>query len=186
MDMKRRLFCLAVRRRAMTALSGTAIAAAKESKPFANLPLKIAAPYSWFDGSPAERLAQAAAWGLPAVEWLGPDKSADELREASEKTGVKWTCIGGAGAIAPGHMVQPKEHDKLEQNFRERIAFGKAFGVTTFVGLTGNARVDVSRDRQMIYVIQCLRRLAPIAEENGVLLCMESLNTLVDNEGYLL
>ncbi len=188
MDMKRRSFLAscAAGAGAMTALSGTAIAAAKESKPFANLPLKIAAPYSWFDGSPAERLAQAAAWGLPAVEWLGPDKSADELREASEKTGVKWTCIGGAGAIAPGHMVQPKEHDKLEQNFRERIAFGKAFGVTTFVGLTGNARVDVSRDRQMIYVIQCLRRLAPIAEENGVLLCMESLNTLVDHEGYFL
>ena len=188
MDMKRRSFLAscAAGAGAMAAMSSTAIAATKESKPFANLPLKIAAPYSWFDGTPAERLAQAAAWGLPAVEWLGPDKSAEELRDASEKTGVKWTCIGGVGAIAPGQMVQPKEHDKLVENFRERVAFSKSIGVTTFVGLTGNARDDISYDRHMTYVVQCLRRLAPIAEENGVTIVMESLNTLVDHHGYFL
>ncbi|MEA3364182.1 MAG: TIM barrel protein [Candidatus Hydrogenedentes bacterium] len=188
MDMKRRSFLAscAVGAGAMTALSGTAIAATKESKPFANFPLKIAAPYGWFDGSPAERLAQAAEWGLPAVEWLGPNKSADELREASEKTGVKWSCIGGVGAIAAGQMVQPKEHDRLVEHFRERIEFGKSIGVTTFVGLTGNTRIDATHDQQMIYVIECLRRLAPIAEENGVTLAMEALNPLVDHEGFFL
>ena len=83
-------------------------------------------------------------------------------------------------------MVQPKEHDKLVENFRERVAFGKSIGVTTFVGLTGNARDDISYDRHMTYVVQCLRRLAPIAEENGVTIVMESLNTLVDHHGYFL
>jgi len=116
MDMKRRSFLAscAAGAGAMAALSSTAIAATKESKPFASLPLKIAAPYSWFDVSPAYRMAQCAAWGLPALEWLGPDKSAEELRDAAQKTGVKWSCIGGVGAIAPGQMVQPKEHGRLE------------------------------------------------------------------------
>ncbi|MFO7974613.1 MAG: TIM barrel protein [Candidatus Hydrogenedentota bacterium] len=188
MEMKRRSFLAscAAGAGAMSALSSTAIAATKESKPFASLPLKIAAPYSWFDGSPAERLAQAAEWGLPAVEWLGPNKSAEELREASEKTGVKWSCIGGVGAIAAGQMVQPKEHDRLEEHFGERIEFGKSIGVSTFVGLTGNTRIDATHDQQMAYVIECLRRLAPIAEENGVTLAMEALNPLVDHEGFFL
>jgi len=188
MDMKRRSFLAscAAGAGAMAALSSTAIAATKESKPFASLPLKIAAPYSWFDGSPADRMAQCAAWGLPALEWLGPDKSAEELRDAAQKTGVKWSCIGGVGAIAPGQMVQPKEHGRLEENFRERIAYGKTIGCTTLIGLSGNTRDDVSYDRQMMYVVQCLRRLAPIAEENGVTIVMELLNTLVDHHGYFL
>ena len=146
MDMKRRSFLASCAAGAsVLASSGnTAFAALKETKPFADLPLKMSAPYSWFDGSPAERLAQAAEWGLPAVEWLGPNKSVEELREASESTGVQWSCIGGVGAIAPGQMVDPKEHDRLEEHFRGRIEFGKAIGCTTLIGLSGNARDDGS------------------------------------------
>ncbi len=170
----------------LTALTSTTAAAAPKGKPFAKLPLRMSMPYGWFKGSPEERLAAAADWGLPGLEWLGPKGDIDELAKASKKTGVKWSCILGAGAISPGHMVQPAQHDAVEKQFLEKIALGKKLGCSTLIGLTGNVRDDVSREEQTKNVITCLKRLAPIAEKNDVTIVMEALNVLVNHKGYFM
>ena len=167
-------------------IGSVAMGAIPAGKPFAKLPLKIAAPYGWFDGTPLERFEQAAAWGLPALEWLGPDKDPKVLKEASDKTGVKWSCILGVGAIAKDQMVLLEDHDRLEKQFRERIELAKKLGVTKLVGLSGETRGDITYDRHMVNVIKCLKRLAPIAEDNEVMIVMETLNQLRNHEGYWL
>lgn len=185
--MKRRSFlttCAGVAG-ALTAAGKLAHAATPEG-PFAKLPLRMAVPYGWFDGSPEERLKAAAAYGLPGIEWLGPSGDLAELRRCSDITGVAWTCIGGAGAIAPGHMVQPAEHDKTVEQFRANVERAKQLNCTRLIGLTGNQRDDATFEEQTRYVIQCLERLAPIAEENNVTIVMEALNVLVDHGGYFL
>ena len=166
----------------------TAGADPPEGRPFAKAPLKISAPFGWFRGATVEeKLETAAAWGLPAVEWLGANAdTGKEFRKASKRTDVALSCIGGAGKIAPGTMVQPEDHDQVVAQFEERIQVAKAYGCTRLIGLSGNERDDASYEDQMRYVIDCLKRLAPLAEKNKVVLVMEALNPLVDHRGYFL
>lgn len=157
-----------------------------EGRPFSKLKLKMAVSPGWFEGSLDEQLEQIAAWGFPAYEILGPQGDLAALRRKADSLGLEMTCIVGAGAIAARQMVDPTDHDRLVEMFKERIGMAKQLGCTRLVGLSGNTSIEATHDQQMKYVIQCLRRLAPIAEENGVTLVMEALNPLVDHEGYFL
>lgn len=166
---------------------GRVVAAPPSDKPFANAKLRISAPIDWFPGkSIEEKLDVVAAWGLPAYEWLGASGDPAPIRKKADSLGLELSCTVGAGKIAPGQMVLPEDHDKIVAQFKERVALAKQFNCKHLVGLSGNERSDASREQQMEYVIQCAKRLAPIAEENGVILVMEALNPLIDHKGYFM
>ncbi|NIA16588.1 MAG: TIM barrel protein [Nitrospiraceae bacterium] len=169
-------------------LSATDAAAKPSSKkPFAKAPLKMSAPLDWFRGRTfEEKLDKVDKWGLPGCEWLGAKGDGAEFRKAADPRGIQLSCIGGVGKIAPGQMVLPSDHDKLVAQFEERVALAKAFGCKTLIGLTGNERNDATPEEQTKYILQCLERLAPIAESNDVVIVMEALNTLVNHKGYFL
>jgi hydroxypyruvate isomerase len=168
-------------------LPETAATEPPADKPFANAKLRFAAPLDWFPGRrPVDKLEGVAAWGLPAYEWLWPIGDPDAIRAKADALGLEYSCMVGAGAISAGWMVQPEEHDKTVEQFRERVVVAKKMNCKRLVGLTGNARTDVSAEQQTEYVVQCLKRLAPIAEENDVTIVMELLNPLVDHHGFFL
>ncbi len=187
--MKRRSFiasCATVIGGAGVLNSGT-IAAAPGEKPFSSVKLRMSAPLDWFPGRrPEEKLEGVAAWGLPAYEWLWPIGNSQTIRTKADELGLELSCIVGAGAIADGGMVNPDDHDKQVDQFQARIKMAKQLNCKRLVGLTGNERSDVSYEQQMAYVTQCLKRLAPIAEDNDVILVMEALNPLVDHPGFFL
>lgn len=187
--MQRRTFLSAC----TAALAGTgrfqpgASAAISDDKPFANVKLRMSAPLDWFPGRrPEEKLDGVAAWGLPAYEWLWPIGDYEAIRARADTLGLELSCISGAGAIAEGGMVNPDDHDRLVEYFTARIKVALQLNCKHLVGLTGNARDDVSYDQQTAYIVQCLKRLAPIAEDNDVILVMEALNPLVDHPGFFL
>ena len=177
-----------------TAAGGAALLSATDAaaqpapgKSFAKAPLKMSAPLDWFRGRTfEEKLGLAAEWGLPGVEWLGAKGDGAEFRKFADPLGIQLSCIGGAGKIAPGQMVLLSDHDKVVAQFEERVALAKAFGCKSLIGLSGNARDDATPEEQTKYILQCLERLAPIAESNDVVLVMEALNPLVDHQGYFL
>lgn len=157
------------------------------NKLFAQAPLRISAPLDWFPGRrPEEKLEAVASWGLPAFEWLWPVGDPEKIGAKAAELGLELSCIVGAGAIAEGWMVQPEDHDKTVEMFKGRVEMAKKMNCKKLVGLTGNIRHDVSVEQQTHYIIECLKRLAPIAVENDVILVMEMLNTLVDHPGYFL
>ncbi|MFA7693714.1 MAG: TIM barrel protein [Candidatus Hydrogenedentales bacterium] len=186
--MKRRSFLssCSVAALASGVMSATSsIAAIPEDKPFSNTKLRMSAPLDWFPGKrPEDKLEAVAAWGLPAYEWLWPVGNPDSLRAKADTLGLELSCIVGAGAIADGWMVQPEDHDKTVDMFEKRVELAKKLGCKKLVGLTGNVRTDISMEEQTDYVIQCLKRLAPIAEDNDVTIVMETLNPLVDHVGF--
>ena len=164
-----------------------AVAAPPPDKPFSKVALRMSAPLDFFPGkSPEEKLEVVAAWGLPAYEWLGVSGDPVPLRKKADSLGLELSCMVGAGAIRPGGMVQPEDHDKVVEQFKERVALAKQLNCKHLVGLSGNTRGDASYEQQMEYVIQCVKRLAPIAEQNDVCLVMEALNPLVDHKGYFM
>lgn len=165
----------------------TTRAASVDDKPFADAKLRFAAPLDWFPGRRIEeKLDGVAAWGLPAYEWLWPIGDPNRIREKADALGLELSCIVGTGAISEGWMVQPEDHNKTVEMFEGRVEMAQKLNCKKLVGLTGNLRHDISVEEQTGYVIECLKRLAPIAEKNGVLLIMEALNTLVDHPGFFL
>jgi len=171
----------------MSLVSAFRAGAAVAEGPFAGAKLRMALRLTWFDGdTPEQQLEALAKWGAPAYEWLKPEGDLAALSKKAGELGVELSAINGAGAIGPGHMVQPEQHGAVVAQFHERIKMARQLNCKTLVGVTGNERSDVSRDKQTEYVIQCLKRLAPIAEENGVTLVIEPLNALVNHKGYFL
>ena len=156
-------------------------------KPFSKVKLNMSAPIDWFPGkNPVDKLDAVAAWGLRAYEWLGPKGDLKKLREKADSLGLVLSCMVGVGAIAPGQMVKEEDHDRLVKNFEKNVKEAQQLKCTRLVGLSGNERDDISRDRQTENVIKCLKRLAPIAEANNVTIVMEALNPLVDHKGYFM
>ena len=156
-------------------------------KPFSKVKLRMSAPIDFFPRStPVENLDVAAAWGLPGYEWLGANGDVDALRKKADSLGMELSCTGGTGKIGPGTMVTVEDHDKVVEQFKGRVALAKKANCKHLVGLSGNTRTDISYEQQMENVIKCVKRLAPIAEENDVILVMEALNPLVDHKGYFL
>ncbi len=160
--------------------------ATKEPRSFADLPLKMAVQPQFFPGTINEQLEAAAAWGFPAYAWHNPEGDLDAIRRQADDLGLALCCIRGCGRIEAGFMMDSAQHDAVVEEFRQRIGMAKQLGTRQLIGLTGNARDDISYDEQMDLVIACLKRLGPIAEENDVEIIMEALNPLVDHEGFFL
>ncbi|MCL4692773.1 MAG: TIM barrel protein [Candidatus Hydrogenedentes bacterium] len=153
---------------------------------FADLPLNFAVQPQFFPGTLDEQLESAAAWGFPAYAWHNPEGDLDAIRRKADSLGLALCCIRGCGRIEPGFMMDPAQHDAVVDEFRQRIGIAKQLGTRQLIGLTGNARDDISYDEQMDLVVACLKRLAPVAEENDVEIIMEALNPLVDHKGFFL
>ncbi len=158
-----------------------------DDKPFSKVKLRMSAPLDWFPGKkPEDKLEAVAGWGLSGYEWLHPKGDFKSIRNKADALGLEPSCIVGVGAIAPRQMVDETDHDRLEKQFREKIEVAKQLNCKRLIGLTGNERTDVSRDVQKENVIKCLKRLAPIAQDNEVFIVVEALNPLVDHRGYFL
>ena len=166
-------------------VAGANAAAGAEGKP--KLRTKIAVPPGFFKGTFEEQLEQIAAHGFVAFEQLGWDRlDLDAVRNKASELGLEYSCIIGAGRIAPGGMVDPDDHSKVIRQFRAAVKAAHRLNVKRLVGLTGNERRDVSREKQKDHVIACLKKLAPIAEGEGVMIVIEPLNVLVDHRGFFL
>ncbi len=200
MEMKRRSFLTAAAAGTgalMTGAASDAQAAVPEGRPFANLPVKIACSYGWLSDclpkkSPAMDVFKLAAeWGFPAVEHLGAGedrRNYDAYVAASKETGVKWSCIMGAGRITQGEMLDVTQHDRLEKQCARAIEQAKGLGCKCIVGLTGetSAKRTITYDKRAQNVIKFLRRVKGMLEDNDIIMVLETLNQLRDHQNFWL
>ena len=168
--------------------SAAKLASAKPKGQFSKLPLSMSAPLSWFmkDKTPVDGVAEMSKWGFSAYEWLNPTGDLDALRAKADSLGMVLSCMVGAGAIKPGQMVQEEDHDRLVNDFKAKVEVAKKLKCKHLIGLTGNERTDISKEKQTENVVKCLKRLAPIAEDNDIIIVIELLNPLVDHKGFFL
>ncbi|MBI5092073.1 MAG: TIM barrel protein [Candidatus Hydrogenedentes bacterium] len=173
-------------------------AAAEDAKPaapaadkvpagaFKNAKVKLSFPPGLIDGTFDEQIKRISELGVPGYETLRPHAPFDETRKKTDALGLECSCIVGAGAISPGGMVNPDDHAKLVEDFKKNVEIATIIGCKRLVGLTGNTRTDISPEEQTKHIVSCLKKLAPIAEQNKMTIVMEALNTLVDHKGYFL
>jgi hydroxypyruvate isomerase len=102
--------------------------------------------------------------------------------ETPKKYGLACAMANGFGSIPVG-FNDPANHDKLVADATAMIPKAAAAGVPNIVCFSGNRR-GMSDADGLTNCITGLKRLAPLAEQHGVTLCLELLNSKVDHKDY--
>ena len=90
---------------------------------------------------------------------------------------------GGGGEIASA-MNRVENHAKIEEAFRKTIPVAAKAGVPNVITFSGN-REGMSDEEGAKNTILGLNRVKKIAEDNGVNICIELLNSKVDHHDYM-
>ena len=120
---------------------------------------------------------QAAEIGLAAID-LVDEKDWPTCR----KYGLVPAMVTGAGTI-PVAWNRKENHDKLEKDMRENIAKAAAAKLPNVITFSGN-RKGLADDEGRDTCILGLKRVVKVAEDAGVTICLELLNSKVDHKDY--
>ena len=135
-----------------------------------------------FDDEPFhERVPRAAAAGADVVEfWDWRDKDLDALQAAADEADVPVAAFGAGGTL-----TDPDQADEAVETIRESIETASDLGCPTLIATTGPDVDGLDRETQYENVVEVLSTVAPDAEEAGVTLALEPLNTAVDRIGHV-
>ena len=123
--------------------------------------------------------AAAAQMGLFGVDLLNPDEFAVPRRH-----GLICTMgYAGAGTI-PDALNRTENHAAIEAAFRTNIPLAAKAGVPNVITFSGN-RKGMADDEGARNTIAGLNRVKKIAEDNGVTICVELLNSKVNHPDYM-
>lgn len=121
--------------------------------------------------------ATAKTVGLMGIDLLGPEEWSVPLQYGLECT------MGNSWGTIPVGFNRPSNHDKLVADGEAYIPRAAAAGVKKIVVFSGN-KAGMSDGEGIANCIAGLKRLMPTAEQHGVVLCMEMLNSKVDHKDY--
>lgn len=132
-----------------------------------------------------ERVRRAAEAGLPAVEfWTWRDKNLEAVAGALEETGLALTSF--VSEPDARRLVDPSTHEAFLAGFEESTRAAVSLGCQSLIVVAGEEMPGVSRELQHTAVVEALRAAAHFAEEAGVNLLLEPLNSRVDHPGEFL
>ncbi len=126
-----------------------------------------------------ELCVAAAAMGLVGIDLLKPEEY-----EVPSRYGLLCTMgYAGGGEINKG-LNRVENHAAIEAGLRKYIPLAAKAGVPNVITFSG-LRNGLSDEEGALNTIVGLKPIAKIAEDNGVHLCMELLNSKVDHPGYM-
>lgn len=121
---------------------------------------------------------QGAEMGLAGVDLINNPEEWPIVR----KYGLVPLVSPGAGTI-PIAWNRKENHDRLEKELRENIARAAAAKLPNVITFSGNRR-GLSDDEGKENCVAGLRRVKKVAEDAGVTICLELLNSKVDHKDY--
>jgi len=121
---------------------------------------------------------EARRIGLVGIDLLGPEEWSIPAQYGLECT------MGNSWGSIPVGFNRIEHHDKLVSDGAPYIARAAAAGVKRIVVFSGNRNGLADREG-IANCIAGLKRLMPVAEQHGVVLCMEMLNSKVDHKDYM-
>jgi hydroxypyruvate isomerase len=131
----------------------------------------------------AELFAAARQMGYAATELWFRDETFEQLMDAAHAAGLAVASMCGHGTLSDG-LNKPENHDRIEAELIESIDLAVKHGVPGLICFSGNRNPGQSDLDGMIACAHVLRRVAPYAEEKGVNLNIELLNSKVNHPGY--
>jgi len=126
-----------------------------------------------------ELCAYAAKIGLKAVDLLQPDEY-----EVPARFGLICSMGYAGGGQISSALNRVENHAGIEEGFRKYIPLAAKAGVPNVITFSGN-RAGMSDDEGAKNTIAGLNRVKKIAEDHGVTICMELLNSKVNHKDYM-
>jgi hydroxypyruvate isomerase len=165
------------RRDALLLTAGLALAPAGRSAPSTGR-LKQSVARWCFARTPLDELCrQAAEMGIAGIDLVDPPDW-----PTVRKYGLVPLIVPGAGAI-PSGWNHKENHDRLEKQMQDNIALAAAAKLPNVITFSGN-RAGLSDQEGKENCIAGLRRVKKVAEDQGVTICMELLNSKIDHKDY--
>ena len=127
-----------------------------------------------------EFLASVAAMGLPAVDLLQPEEFEIAARHGLV---VSTGYPGKGGGTIPDGLNNASLHDQIYGAFKEGIPRAKAAKVPNLITFFGN-RKGMPDEQAIENSAAVLNRIKPIAEDHGVTVVVELLNSKVNHPDY--
>ena len=126
-----------------------------------------------------ELCAKGAAMGLKAIDLLNEDEW-----ELPRRYGLICSMGYGGGGEIKSALNRVENHAKIEEAFRKSIPKAAKLGVPNVITFSGN-REGMSDEEGAKNCIAGLNRVKKIAEDGGVTICLELLNSKVDHKDYM-
>ena len=125
-----------------------------------------------------EEAAIAAKMGLLGLDLVGRGDW-----DTVKKHGLVATMVPGAGSIKNG-LNNKSRHPEFLKTFRDNIKAAAEYKWPNIICMAGD-REGISDDEGMDNCHTILKEAVKIAEDSGVTICMELLNSRVDHPGYM-
>ena len=122
--------------------------------------------------------ALAAEMGVVGMDLVGR-KDWDTIK----KHGLVATMVSGAGGIRLG-LNDKSMHPKFLQDFRKNIDAAAEYNWPNVITMAGD-RKGIGDEEGMDNCHTVLREAVKIAEDKGITICMELLNSRVNHPGYM-
>jgi len=129
---------------------------------------------------PLEELcAKGREMGLEGIDLLN-----EEEWEIPRQYGLVCSMGYGGGGEIPNALNRVENHARIEAAFRKSIPHAAKAGVPNLITFSGN-RDGLSALEGSRNTVAGLNRIKKVAEEHGVTICLELLNSKVDHKGYM-
>jgi len=123
-------------------------------------------------------LRAAADAGYTGIEMLPPP-----LFASAKSAGLTLVTANGHESIGNG-FNDPDQHIRIEREIRASLEEAVKHGIQSLIVFSGDRRPGLSDEAGIAHTVTGLRRLASRAEDAGVTLLLELLNSKVDHAGY--
>ncbi|MFC2038475.1 hydroxypyruvate isomerase family protein [Chloroflexota bacterium] len=130
------------------------------------------------ENKPEDVIREANALGIQGIELAPPDQW-----EAIKAAGLKIIGIGGHGTFSEG-LNRQENHDRIEKELRDNIELAANNDIRNLICFSGN-RGGLSDKHGAENTVRGLLRVAKLAEEKGVTLVIELLNSKIDHPDYM-
>lgn len=157
------------------------------AKPAATPKTRFAANVEmWWSGLPfLDRIRQAHALGFPAIEfWPWRGKDLDAIGTLCGELGLAVAQFTAWG-FSPG-LNEAKHHDAFVAEIEASCAVAKKLRCEKMTVVGGNDVKGMTQAQMHEQIVAGLRRAAPIAEREGIMLMLEPMNVRVDHKGHCL
>jgi hydroxypyruvate isomerase len=125
----------------------------------------------------------AAQIGYAGIElWARADAPFDEIVDLAAKHGLVIPSMIGHDSLPDG-LNKKENHDRIEQELIESIEFASNLGIPGLICFSGN-REGLDDDAGIDIVADGLNRVKGVAEEKGITLNLELLNSRENHPDY--
>ncbi len=129
---------------------------------------------------PLDTLCEAAAKiGCQAIDLLQPEEY-----EVPGRHGLVCAMAYAGGGDLTNALNRVENHGKIEEGFRKNIPLAAKASIPNVITFSGN-RNGMSDEEGARNTIAGLNRVKKIAEDHGVVICLELLNSKVDHKDYM-